>query len=203
MTKNVRFPNKNVSISCHCEAAGRPWQSESCRYGIPERSTGAQNEKLPRFQFVPEGHHHCVPLGRYIMRPSGRISYAQHILYSHELYSITASAVLRFGMPCLWLKDCRVGRTRPPRNDKIGGFCGEMGRFANSKVWNFPQGDTASALLRKRHFTRTQVAFHMRSIFHLLKEQISLRGAKKPGTDTVPGFLLNRPRSAASRPERR
>ena len=130
-----------------------------------------------------------ILLGRYIMRPTGRISYAKHISYSHELYSITASAVLRFGMPSRCVKDCRVGRTRPPRNDKNGRFCGETGRSVNSKVWNFPQGDTASALLRKRHFTRTQVAFHMRSIFHLLKEQISLRGAKKPGTVSVPGFF--------------
>ena len=29
------------------------------------------------FDSVPEGHHHCAPLGRYIIRPRGRISYAQ------------------------------------------------------------------------------------------------------------------------------
>ena len=35
------------------------------------------------------------------------------------------------------VKDCRVGRTCPPRNDKFGGFCGEMKRFSERKVSNF------------------------------------------------------------------
>ena len=43
--KNVRFPNKNVPILCHCEAAARPWQSLSQRYGIPWRSTGVRSKK--------------------------------------------------------------------------------------------------------------------------------------------------------------
>ena len=75
MTENVRFPNKNVSISCHCEAAARPWQSLSQRHGIPERSTGARSKKeylsqktweslrrfasyffISRFCFIPCNH---------------------------------------------------------------------------------------------------------------------------------------------------
>ena len=43
--KNVRFPNKNVPILCHCEAALRPWQSLSRRYGIPWRSTGVRSKR--------------------------------------------------------------------------------------------------------------------------------------------------------------
>ena len=74
-TKTVCFPNKNAPISCHCEAAARPWQSLSQRYGIPHRSTGARNKKkflsqkheftassafslfISRFCFVPPNHN--------------------------------------------------------------------------------------------------------------------------------------------------
>ena len=42
--KNVCFPNKDVSNMCHCEAAARPWQSLSQRYGIPWRSTGVETK---------------------------------------------------------------------------------------------------------------------------------------------------------------
>ena len=44
-TKNVCFPNKNAPISCHCEAAARPWQSLSQRHGIPWRSTEARSKR--------------------------------------------------------------------------------------------------------------------------------------------------------------
>ena len=43
--KSSCFYPKNAPISCHCEAAERPWQSESQRYGIPHRSTGARSKK--------------------------------------------------------------------------------------------------------------------------------------------------------------
>ena len=33
------------------------------------------------------------------------------------------STIFRFGMTNRIVKDCRVGRTRPPRNDKTGRFC--------------------------------------------------------------------------------
>ena len=72
--KNVRFPNENVPILCHCEAALRPWQSLSRRHGIPWRSTGVRSKRealsqkmdllrrsafslfLSRFCFVPRNH---------------------------------------------------------------------------------------------------------------------------------------------------
>ncbi len=38
-------------------------------------------------------------------------------------------AIFRYGMTNRIVKDCRVGRTRPPRNDKIDGFCGKTERF--------------------------------------------------------------------------
>ena len=54
------------------------------------------------------------------------------------------------------VKDCRVGRTRPPRNDKIGRFCGKTKQFSERKDSNSSRRDTTTALLRKRHFTRAQ-----------------------------------------------
>ena len=46
-------------------------------------------------------------------------------------------AIFRYGMTKRIVKDCRVGRTRPPRNDKSDRFCGEMKRFSERKVSNF------------------------------------------------------------------
>ena len=46
-------------------------------------------------------------------------------------------AIYRCGMTKRSVKDCRVGRTRPPRNDKIDGFCGKTERFSERKVSNF------------------------------------------------------------------
>ena len=39
---------------------------------------------------VPEGHRHSAPLGRYITRPEGRISYAKHISHSEAVYHCAA-----------------------------------------------------------------------------------------------------------------
>jgi len=100
-TKNVCFPNKNAPISCHCEAAERPWQSLSQRYDIPHRSTGARNKKKALSQ---KTWIHCfilLPLSSF----QGSVSFR--------------STIVRFGMANRIVKDCRVGRKklRPPRND--------------------------------------------------------------------------------------
>ena len=69
------FSKLKRSNLCHCEAASRPWQSLSRRYGIPWRSTGVRSKRealsqktwdsplhsafslfLPRFCFVPRIH---------------------------------------------------------------------------------------------------------------------------------------------------
>ena len=133
---SVRAAVLRFGMPCRCV--------KDCRVG---RTRPPRNDKIGRFcgktgwfansrvwNFLQGDISVVTLLGRYIIRPTGRISYAQHILYSYELYSITASAVLRFGMPCRYVKDCRVGRTRPPRNDKNGRICGKTGGFANSKV---------------------------------------------------------------------
>jgi hypothetical protein len=73
--KTSVFQIKPSRISCHCEAAARPWQSLSQRHGIPWRSTGVRSKKeylsqktgdllhrfasslfIPRFCFVPRNH---------------------------------------------------------------------------------------------------------------------------------------------------
>ena len=46
-------------------------------------------------------------------------------------------AIFRYGMTNRIVKDCRVGRTRPPRNDKLDGICGKSERFSERKVSNF------------------------------------------------------------------
>ena len=46
-------------------------------------------------------------------------------------------AIFRYGMTNRIVKDCHVGRTRPPRNDKIERFCGKTERFSERKVSNF------------------------------------------------------------------
>ena len=78
VSKNLRgklFYPKTSRFSCHCEAAARPWQSESRRHGIPWRSMGARSKRktlsqktwdslcrfassffILRFCFVPRNH---------------------------------------------------------------------------------------------------------------------------------------------------
>ena len=78
VSKNLRgklFYPKTSRFSCHCEAAERPWQSESRRHGIPWRSMGARSKRktlsqktweslrrsasslfIPRLCFVPLYH---------------------------------------------------------------------------------------------------------------------------------------------------
>ena len=57
----------------------------------------------------------------------------------HKKHGFTASfqdpvsfraTIVRSGMANRSVKDCRVGRTRPPRNDKSGRFCGKSEQFS-------------------------------------------------------------------------
>ena len=86
------FPNKAVPISCHCEAAARPWQSLSQRHGIPWRSMGVRNKKKSLSQ---KTWIHCVvllPLSLF----QGSVSFR--------------AIIVRSGMANRFVKDCRVGR---------------------------------------------------------------------------------------------
>ena len=53
------------------------------------------------------------------------------------------ATIVRSGMANRFVKDCRVGRTRPPRNDKFGGFCRKTEQFPERNDWKTVQSDTA------------------------------------------------------------
>ena len=44
------------------------------------------------------------------------------------------ATIVRYGMTNRSVKDCRVGRTRPPRNDKFGRFCGKTEQIPERNV---------------------------------------------------------------------
>ena len=90
------FTPKPSQFSCHCEAAARPWQSESRRYGLPWRSTGARNEKKSLSQ---KTRIHCIVL----LPPS-----------SFQCFVSFRSTIFRYGMTNRSVKDCRVGRKIAP-----------------------------------------------------------------------------------------
>ena len=59
------------------------------------------------------------------------------VLRLHSLFQGSVSlraTIFRSGIANRIVKDCRVGRTRPPRNDKSGGFCGETEQFPERNV---------------------------------------------------------------------
>ena len=86
----------------------------------------------------------------------------------------------RSGMPPRSVKDCRVGRTRPPRNDKTDRFVGKRSNFRSEKFRIRPGGAPPRCFSGSAISRGHKPAFHMRSIFHLLKEQISLRSHTRP-----------------------
>ena len=117
-TKNVRFPNKTVPISCHCEAAVRPWQSLSQRHGIPWRGTGARSKKKSLSQKTGDLLHRFAP--------AFLISRFCFVTRNHGSFRDDKS--FRQRLPR------RVQKLRPPRNDKSGGFCGKTKQFPERNV---------------------------------------------------------------------
>ena len=104
VSKNLRgklFYPKTSQFSCHCEAAARPWQSESRRHGIPWRSMGARSKREALSQ--KHGIRRFISLSLSLFQ--GSVSFR--------------ATIVRYGMTSRFVKDCRVGRTRPPRNDRI------------------------------------------------------------------------------------
>ena len=98
---------KSVSILCHCEAAARPWQSLSRRYGIPWRSTGARGKKESLSQKTWELLHRYAFL---FFLPRFCFVSPYHI-------SLRDDKSFRLRLPR------RTQRMRPPRNDgKLAGF---------------------------------------------------------------------------------
>ena len=78
------------------------------------------------------------------------------LLFIYGSVSFRAT-IVRSGMANRSVKDCRVGRTRPPRNDtKLVGFCENPTSFLHLECMNRSLSDTATAPPRKRHVTRAQ-----------------------------------------------
>ena len=131
-----KFPHFNYNIVFHApQGHFRPFsakrssilriatrQAESRRYGIPWRGTVAGNDKIQNFLIRPAGTPPRRFSGSAISR--GRKS-AFHMCSIFHLpigqISLRGLAVLRSGMPLCAAIDCRVGRTRPPRNDTKNG----------------------------------------------------------------------------------
>ena len=161
--KNVRFQTKPPQFRVIARSAAT-WQSESQRYGIPWRSTGVRSKNHKK-------HGNRCFVSRPFSLFQGSVSFR--------------ATIVRFGMTNRSVKDCRVGRTRPPRNDKICRFCGEMKRFSEQKVSNFsgaiprkkqPQKNRKN---RKRPFSNKDVP-----IF------VSLRGAQRRGNLKAEGMAF-------------
>ena len=71
---------------------------------------------------------------RHFTRAQAHISHASvSFTRSKIVFHCAALAVPRSGMPSRSVKDCRVGRTRPPRNDITEGFVGKWNGFRNEK----------------------------------------------------------------------
>ena len=97
VSKNLRgklFYPKTSQFSCHCEAAARPWQSESRRYGIPWRSMGARSKREALSQ--KHGIRRFISLSLSLFQ--GSVSFR--------------ATIVRYGMTNRSVKDCRVGRKK-------------------------------------------------------------------------------------------
>ena len=66
-------------------------------------------------------------------------------------------SIFRFGMPICFVKDCRVGRTRPPRNDKLDGFCGKTERFQVLRENGTISGLKNDAARRRLRFSEGEI----------------------------------------------
>ena len=76
-----------------------------------------------------------------------------------DFFSPRAS-VLRHGMPCLWLKDCHVGRTRPPRNDKSDRFCWKTEQFSERNVWKMMTKRSKNDAEQHRHSIHLEALYY-------------------------------------------
>ena len=109
--KTVRFPNKNAPILCHCE----------------ERSDAA----ILKFEaWHPVTKHGSTKQeGSPITKNMDSLLHSTSLLFIYGSVSFRAT-IVRSGMANRSVKDCRVGRTRPPRNDKFGRFCRKTEQFS-------------------------------------------------------------------------
>ena len=133
--KNGRFSTENLPFLCHCEAATRPWQSLSQRYGIPHRSTGARSKKksLSQKRDSLRCHASSFFILWFCFVPPYHIS-------------------LRNGKPFRQRLPRRAQKLRPPRNDtKLVGFCENPTSFLH---WNVCIGRGAIPRKKRPHKTK-------------------------------------------------
>ena len=120
--KNGRFYCKTYHF-CLIARSAATWQSLSQRHGIPWRSTGAENDRIPKFRIVTERHHSGASpeapfhAGERLHFPcfsifpllKEQILLQSHIRLLEVHFSLRSPAALRSGMPSRSVKDCRVG----------------------------------------------------------------------------------------------
>jgi len=68
--------------------------------------------------------------------------------------------MLRSGMANRSVKDCRVGRTRPPRNDKTGRFCRKTEQFSERNVWKIMTKRLKDDAEQHRHSIHLDALYH-------------------------------------------
>ena len=66
-------------------------------------------------------------------------------------------AIIRYGMTNRIVKDCRVGRTRPPRNDNSDRFCGKTEQFQVLRGNETISGLKNDAARRRLHFSEGEI----------------------------------------------
>ena len=108
--KNVRFPNKNVPILCHCEERSDAAILKFEAWHPVAKHGSTKQEKIP------------------ITKNMDSLLHSASSLFIYDSVSFRAT-IVRYGMTNRSVKDCRVGRTRPPRNDKTDRFCGKTEQF--------------------------------------------------------------------------
>ena len=111
--------------------SGIPFRSvKDCRVG---RKRPPRNDKFCRFFWKT---------GQFLERKG----------FNNGRISLRSPAVPRSGMPSRSVKDCRVGRKRPPRNDKSGRFCWKTKRFQNE---TFDKNDAGQHRTERPHKTKS------------------------------------------------
>ena len=134
-SQNRSFSNKTAAISCHCE----------------ERSDAA----ILKFEaWHPVAKHGSTKQKEIpIIKNMDSLLHSASSLFIYGSVSFRAT-IVRYGMANRSVKDCRVGRTRPPRNDKTDRFCGKTEQFPERNDCKTVQSDTAQKITAKMKTVR-------------------------------------------------
>ena len=111
--KKRPFSNKNVPILCHCEERSDVAILKSEVWHPVAKHGSAKREEIPIIKTWDLLHRFASSF--FILRFCFVPSYQGSVSFR--------ATIFRYGMTNRFVKDCRVGRTRPPRNDtKLVGF---------------------------------------------------------------------------------